>query len=178
MWGVILTEEQEEEDYIEFKILDDRFYSKDHLWFIKLESDEETGDLYKIGISDFLQAELGDMIRVVLAQPASVDEYDEFSDSKELDDQVGTGARDAGVSGHEVLLDETLVTLRTSNGRHIIDAPVACNIVELNGEVEDSPELVNEDPYGDGWLMNIRPNELDEDELLSHEEYLTHLYEV
>lgn len=168
----------EEEDFIEFKIIDDRQYSKDHLWFMKLESDEETGDVFKIGVSDFLQAELGDMIRVVLAQPASVDEYDEFSNEEGDTEQVGTGARDAGASGHEVLSDETLATLRTSSGRHVIDAPVACHVVELNGEVEDSPELVNDDPYGDGWLMNIRPDGLDEDELLSPDEYLEHLYEV
>tara|TARA_B100001750_G_C15504040_1_gene599143 strand:+ start:220 stop:732 length:513 start_codon:yes stop_codon:yes gene_type:complete len=167
-----------EEDFIEFKIIDDRQYSKDHLWFMKLESDEDIGALYKIGVSDFLQAELGDMIRVVLAQPASVDEYDEFSNEDIEPDQVGTGARDAGASGHEVLSDETLATLRTSSGRHVIDAPVACRVVELNGEVEDSPELVNDDPYGDGWLMNIRPDGLDEDELLSPEEYLEHLYDV
>jgi glycine cleavage system H protein len=48
----------------------------------------------------------------------------------------------------------------------------------LNGEVEDSPELVNDDPYGDGWLMNVRPHGFDEDELLSPDEYLEHLYEV
>ena len=41
----------EEEDFIEFKIIDDRQYSKDHLWFMKLESDEETGTLFKIGVS-------------------------------------------------------------------------------------------------------------------------------
>ena len=118
------------------------------------------------------------MIRVVLAQPSSVDEYDEFSNDDGDSEQVGTGAREAGASDHQVLEDETLATLRTSNGRHVIDAPVACNIVELNGEVEDSPELVNDDPYNDGWLMNIRPDELDEDALLSPEEYLEHLYEV
>jgi len=166
------------EDFIEFKIIDDRQYSKDHLWFMKLESDEETGDLFKIGISDFLQAELGDMIRVVLAQPTSVDEYDEFADEDVDSEQVGTGAREAGTNGHEVLEEETLATFRTSSGRHVIDAPVACHIVELNGEVEDSPELVNDDPYGDGWLMNVRPHGFDEDELLSPDEYLEHLYEV
>jgi glycine cleavage system H protein len=145
---------------------------------MKLESDEETGDLFKIGISDFLQAELGDMIRVVLAQPTSVDEYDEFADEDVDSEQVGTGAREAGTNGHEVLEEETLATFRTSSGRHVIDAPVACHIVELNGEVEDSPELVNDDPYGDGWLMNVRPHGFDEDELLSPDEYLEHLYEV
>ena len=73
----------EADDYIEFKIIDDRKYSKGHLWYQKLESDEDNGHLYKIGISDFLQAELGDMIRVVLAQATTVDEYDEFNDDGE-----------------------------------------------------------------------------------------------
>ncbi|HIB23122.1 MAG TPA: hypothetical protein EYM81_00960 [Candidatus Poseidoniales archaeon] len=164
----------EEDDYIEFKILDDRKYSKGHLWYQKLDSDDETGDLFKIGITDFLQAELGDMIRVVLAQQSNVDEYDEFNDDGESD-QIGTGARDAGASGHEVLEEETLATLRTSNGRHVIYAPVACHVVELNGEVEDSPELVNEDPYIDGWLMNIRPDELDEEDLLTPDEYMDYV---
>ena len=167
----------DEEDYIEFKIIDDRKYSKAHLWFSKLESDEETGDLFKIGITDFLQAELGDMISVVLSQSQDDDEYDEFSE--EIDsDQVGTGAREAGASGHEVLADETLATLRSTSGTHVVDAPVACHVIELNGEVEDSPELVNDDPYGHGWLMNIRPDDLDEEELLTPEEYLDYLYDV
>lgn len=165
----------EEDNYIEFKILDDRKYSKGHLWYQKLESDEETGDLFKIGVTDFLQAELGDMIRVVLAQQSNVDEYDEFNDDDDESDQIGTGARDAGASGHEVLEEETLATLRTSNGRHVIYAPVACHVVELNGEVEDSPELVNEDPYIDGWLMNIRPDELDEEDLLTPDEYMDYV---
>jgi glycine cleavage system H protein len=164
----------EEDNYIEFKILDDRKYSKGHLWYQKLDSDEETGDLFKIGVTDFLQEELGDMIRVVLAQQSNVDEYDEFNDDDESD-QIGTGARDAGASGHEVLEEETLATLRTSSGRHVIYAPVACHVVELNGEVEDSPELVNEDPYIDGWLMNIRPDELDEEDLLTPEEYMDYV---
>ncbi len=167
----------EEGDFIEFKIIDDRKYSKDHLWYQKLESDEETGDVFKIGVSDFLQAELGDMIRVVLAQSAGVDDFDDFSEEKD-EDQIGTGAREAGATGHEVQPDEALVTLRVAGGRHVIYAPVACHVVELNGEVEDSPELVNDDPYGDGWLMNIRPDDFDEEELLTPEEYLEFLYEV
>lgn len=166
------------EEEIEFRIIDDRMYSKDHMWFQKLESkDEDTRDLYKIGASDFLPAEMGEMIRVVLAQPENVDDYDEL-DGVEDGDQNGTGARDADFVGHEVLKGEPLATLRASAFTHVIYAPVACHVVELNGEVEDSPELLNEDPYGDGWLMNIKPDGLDEDELLTPEEYLDFLYEV
>ena len=72
-----------EEGFIEFKIIDDRKYSKEDMWFQLLESDEETGDLYKIGVSDFLQAELGDISRVVLSQPANIDELETFSDEDE-----------------------------------------------------------------------------------------------
>ncbi len=164
-----------EEGFIEFKIIDDRKYSKEDMWFQLLESDEETGDLYKIGVSDFLQAELGDISRVVLSQPANIDELETFSDEDE--EQSGTGAKDAGFSGHEAMFGDTLVTLNSASGRYVVESPVACHIVELNGEVEDSPELVNDDPYGDGWLLIIRPHGLDEDELLDPEEYLEHLSE-
>ncbi len=165
------------EDEIEFGIIDDRHYTKEHLWFQLLESDNETGDLYKIGVSDFLQAEMGEMVKIVLAQQESVDEYDEFTASED-EDQVGTGAREAGNEGHEVLKGDPLVTLRATSLTHVLYAPVACHIAELNGEVEDSPELLNDDPYGEGWLMNLRPDSLNEDELLTPDEYLDFLYEV
>ena len=50
-------------------------------------------------------------------------------------------------------------------------------VLELNGEVEDSPDMVNTEAYGDGWLMIVRPHDYDEDHFLSPEEYIEFLAE-
>jgi glycine cleavage system H lipoate-binding protein len=47
----------------------------------------------------------------------------------------------------------------------------------LNGEVEDSPDMVNTEAYGDGWLMIVRPHDYDDDHFLSPEEYIEFLAE-
>ena len=164
-----------DDDVIEFQIIEGRKYFKTHLWFHHLESDEETGDLYKVGITDFLQADLGDLIRVILPQPTAIDDFN--FQPEEGKEQLGTGAKEAGVTGHELHIGDALVTLRTTEERWVIETPFACNVVELNGEVEDCPELVNEDPYSDGWLLNLRPHDLDPEDLLEPDEYLELLSE-
>ena len=54
----------------------------------------------------------------------------------------------------------------------------ACLLVELNGDVEDNPDLVNEDAYQDGWCMIVRPHEWDEDMYLDQSEYIEYLNEI
>ena len=161
-------------DYIEFKIVEGRKYSKEHLWFEVVNKDDHT---FKIGISDFLQADMGDILRVILPQRHDVTEFSEY----EIDDDsaTGNGAKDAGPTGDEMAEGETLVTLRSEDLSLAIESPFSGHVIELNGEVEDAPELINDDAYGDGWLMIVKPHDFEpEEELLEPDEYLEHLHEI
>ena len=164
-----------DDEYIEFKIIEGRKYSKDHLWF---ELVDEKAHTYKIGISDFLQANLGDIIRVILPQRHDVTEFtsEDFNSDEDSSD-AGNGAKDAGPTGDEMAEGDTLVTIRSIEESLAIESPFSGHVVELNGEVEDAPELINDDAYGDGWLMIVRPDDFDPEELLEHDEYLEHLHE-
>ena len=163
-----------DDEYIEFKIVDGRKYSKEHLWFELVDKDER---LYKIGISDYLQADLGDILRVILPQRHDVAEFTtQDFDSDEPD--VGNGAQDGGPTGDEMAEGETLVTIWSADESWAIESPFSGHVTELNGEVEDTPELLNDDAYGDGWLMIVRPHDFDPEELLEPDEYLEHLHDI
>ena len=81
-----------------------------------------------IGITDHAQELLGDMVFVELPE---VD--------RELD------------------LDEECAVVESVKAASDVYAPIAGTVTEVNGDVEDSPELVNQDPYGDGWLYKMQP---------------------
>ena len=58
-------------------------------------------------------------------------------------------------------------------------SPIPCTVIGLNGEVENTPQLVNRDAYGDGWLINVRPHDgFDFDDLMTADEYVDYLEEV
>lgn len=96
-----------------------------------------------VGISDHAQSMLGDIVYVDL--PA-----------------VDT----------EVSAEEECCTIESVKAASDIYAPIAGVIIEANAQLEGSPTLVNNDPYGDGWLFRIKPNDAaDLDNLLSAEEY-------
>ena len=101
---------------------DDLRYSSDHEW-VRVE-----GDLIRVGITDYAQDALGDVVYVDL--PA-----------------VGTGT-EAGGSFSEV---------ESTKSVSDIYAPVAGEVVEVNTALADAPELMNQDPYGEGWICVIRP---------------------
>ena len=112
-------------------------YSKDHEW-IKVED-----DLIIIGITDFAQSELGDIVYV------EVETLDETLDAEEV---FGT------VEAVKTVSDLFL--------------PVAGEIVEFNASLEDEPEKVNTDPYGEGWMVKVKvTNASDLNNLLSADEY-------
>jgi len=116
---------------------EDLRYHKEHEW-IRLEGNKAT-----VGISDFAQAALGDI--VFLEIPA-----------------VGTKVK----SGDEITEIESTKT--TS----FLFAPVAGEIVTVNQALEEKPELINEDPYGEGWLVVIDMDHADEAaQLMSPKEY-------
>lgn len=103
---------------------------------------EDDGTAY-VGISDHAQDAMGDLVYVELP---------------EIGQQLEAGD-DAGV-------------VESVKAASDIYAPVAGEVVAINEALEDTPELVNQDPYGDGWLFRIRVSDKDDlDELLSAGEY-------
>ncbi len=120
------------------KIPQDLKYTKEHEWV------RDNGDgTVSVGITDFAQGELGDIVFVELEPEGS-----EFGQ----DDVFGTVEAVKTVS--ELFL------------------PVSGEILECNQALEDDPELVNSDPYGKGWMVKIKMSDPSEfDSLLSAEEY-------
>lgn len=112
-------------------------YTKDHEW-IKIE-----GDVATVGITDFAQGELGDIVYV------EVETVDETLDREEV---FGT------VEAVKTVSDLFL--------------PLTGEIIEFNDTLEDEPELVNSDPYGKGWMVKIKFSEASEvEDLLDAEAY-------
>ncbi len=163
-------------EFFEFSIAHDRKYSLDHLW-LQLLDDKEEEMTVKIGISEFIRAEYGDIVRVVLTKPEDDSEFQIEIDDSDDDDEDDTPRKNPN-SGDELDVDDILMTIRTVDEMLLINAPFPCKIVELNGDVEDNPDLVNEEAYGDGWCVMIRPHEWDEDMFLNEQEYIEYLNEL
>ena len=112
-------------------------YTKDHEW-VKIE-----GDVAIVGITDFAQGELGDIVYV------EVDTLDETLDREAI---FGT------VEAVKTVSD--------------LFSPLSGEIVEFNEALEDEPEKVNSDPYGDGWMVKIKFSDASElEDLLSDAAY-------
>ncbi|AUC78424.1 glycine cleavage system protein H [Nonlabens sp. MB-3u-79] len=112
-------------------------YTKDHEW-IKID-----GDVATIGITDFAQSELGDIVYV------EVETLDETLDQEEV---FGT------VEAVKTVSDLFL--------------PLTGEITDFNEKLEDEPELVNSDPYGDGWMIKMKFTDASQvEDLLSAEAY-------
>ena len=112
-------------------------YTKDHEW-VSIE-----GDVITIGITDFAQSELGDIVYV------EVETLDEILDAEEV---FGT------VEAVKTVSDLFL--------------PVSGEIIEFNESLEDEPEKVNTDPYGDGWMIKVKCSDTSQlDALLSADDY-------
>ncbi|MBR5216676.1 MAG: glycine cleavage system protein GcvH [Bacteroidales bacterium] len=112
-------------------------YSKDHEW-IRLE-----GETAYVGITDFAQHELGDIVFV------DIDTVDETLEAEET-----FGTIEAVKTSSELLL------------------PVAGTVIEFNEALADAPETVNNDPYGEGWIIKVQvANPADLDGLLDAEAY-------
>ncbi|WP_109301481.1 glycine cleavage system protein GcvH [Aquimarina sp. AU474] len=112
-------------------------YTKDHEW-IKID-----GDIAIVGITDFAQGELGDIVYV------EVETLDE-----ELDREEVFGTVEAVKTVSDLFL------------------PLSGEIVEFNEGLESDPELVNNDPYGEGWMVKIKMSDTSQiDDLLSADGY-------
>lgn len=112
-------------------------YTKDHEW-VKIEGETAT-----VGITDFAQKELGDIVYV---------EVETLDQSLSKDEVFGT------VEAVKTVSDLFL--------------PLSGEIVAFNDELESTPEKVNFDPYGEGWMVKVKiSNPAEADELLSSEQY-------
>lgn len=118
-------------------------YSKTDEW-VRVE-----GDIATIGITDYAQSELGDIVYIELPEPGRILQPDEM---------FGT------VESVKAVAD--------------LIAPVSGEVVETNTAVTERNELVNQYPYGEGWLVKVRLSNPDEvDQLLTAEQYLAHIEE-
>lgn len=118
-------------------------YTRDHEW-LRLDADGQTAT---IGITDFAQGELGDIVYVTMPD---------------------VGATFAA--------EETFGNVEAVKTVSDLFMPLSGTIVEVNEALNDTPEAVNSDPYGDGWLVKVTladPSELDA--LLSADEYAAHV---
>ncbi len=116
-------------------------YTKDHEW-VRLE-----GDTAIVGITDFAQGELGDIVYV------EVETLDE-----ELDQEEVFGTVEAVKTVSDLFM------------------PVSGKIIEFNETLEDEPELVNDNPYDNGWIIKIKVSNPEEvDHLLSSDDYKKHI---
>jgi len=116
---------------------DDYYYTKDHEW-IKAE-----GDTAVVGITDFAQKQLGDVVFVELPE-------------------VGT----------KLDFHQSLGVIESVKAVSDIYSPISGEVVEINQDLENSPEMVNEDPHGKGWIIKIKiKDQADLDKLMSVSEY-------
>ena len=118
------------------------FYSKEHAW-VRLESD----GVATVGISDFAQDQLGELVFVELPQIGALVTASEpaasFESNKAMDDLI---------------------------------APVSGEVVEVNHELDQDPEIVNDDPIGAGWVFKVRvSNQSELQNLLASDSYIEYL---
>jgi len=112
-------------------------YTKDHEW-VKVE-----GENAFVGITDFAQRELGDIVYI-----------------------------DINTVGEEVIKDSVFGSVEAVKTVSDLYMPVTATVLEVNAALNDSPELVNSDPYGQGWMVKVKlTNAADADGLLTAEAY-------
>ena len=112
-------------------------YTKDHEW-VRVED-----DIAYVGITDFAQGELGDIVYV---------EIETLNEKIDMGDVFGT------VEAVKTVSD--------------LFMPISGEVLELNEKLESEPELVNSDPYGDGWMVKIKIDDISQlDELLDLDGY-------
>ncbi len=128
-------------DISKLKLPDNIKYSKDHEW-TRIE-----GDKIKIGINDYAQDQLGDVVFV---------EMPEIGSCLQAGDEFGSVESVKAVS--EIFM------------------PVGGEVVSINTNLENNPELVNKSPYDKGWIIEIKPDDIKEiDKLMDKDKYLKSL---
>lgn len=112
-------------------IPEDLQYTKDHEW-VRAE-----GETVRVGVTDFAQDALGDIVFVTLPEV-----------------------------GSHVTAGEPCGEVESTKSVSDVYAPVSGTVVERNEALDSAPEVINSDPYGDGWMMAIRPDQPGGDDLL------------
>ncbi len=116
-------------------------YTKDHEW-VRLE-----GDVAYIGVSDFAQHELGDVVFV-----------------------------ECNTVGETLAKEESFGIIEAVKTVSDTFMPISGEVLEFNDSLETNPELINNDPYGEGWIVKIAPSNLDEmNDLLDATAYKAHI---
>ncbi len=122
-------------------IPDNLKYTKDHEW-LKIDGEEAL-----IGITDFAQGELGDIVFV------------------EIETQ-----------GEQLAKEEVFGTIEAVKTVSDLYMPVNGEILEVNSQLEDTPEIINQDAFGEGWLIKVKLEDVSEiDELMDAEAYKGHI---
>ncbi len=119
-------------------------YSKEHEWVLQLE-----GNQVRIGISDYAQKQLGDIV---------------FVETPQVDDEISA--------------NDSVGTIESVKAVSEIYTPVSGVVVSVNEELEDAPETINEHPFEAGWLIEVEmsnPEELES--LLNEDEYQAFIHE-
>ena len=116
---------------------DDLKYTREHEWLLV------EGKVATVGITDFAQEQLGDVVFVELPSV-----------------------------GDKVTKDEAMGVIESVKAVSDVYAPVSGTVVEVNDDLPDSTEMINEDPYGDGWMVKIELSDpTDLDDLLNSVDY-------
>jgi len=116
-------------------------YTKDHEWVKK------DGNIVTVGITDYAQGELGDVVFVELPQV-----------------------------GDEVSKDDTFGSIEAVKAVADLFCPVNGKVTEINENLGDQPDIVNTDPYGQGWMVKIEVSAADDfDSLMSADDYQAHI---
>jgi glycine cleavage system H protein len=108
------------EDSAEMAFPEGLYYTEEHEW-VSLE-----GDVATVGITDYAQEKLGDIV---------------FIELPEVDGDLASG--------------DTLASIESVKAASEVYAPVAGKVIEINEDLTDSPGTVNKDPYGDGWIAKL-----------------------
>jgi glycine cleavage system H protein len=125
------------EERLDFEIPDELQYSKDDEWIL-LEDDSVT-----IGVTDFAQQQLGDIVYVELPSV-----------------------------GDPVVVGEAFGVIESVKAVSDLNAPISGQVVAINEELVDQPEIINEECYGTGWIIKVKPSDADAlDSLLDADSY-------
>jgi glycine cleavage system H protein len=118
-------------------------YTKEHVWV------HADGDTATLGISDYAQQELGDIVFVEMPE-----------------------------TGKKIAKDENFGTIESVKSVSDLVSPVGGDVTEINTLLEDTPETINSDPFGEGWIVKLKmENSGDLDALMDHAAYAKFLEE-
>jgi glycine cleavage system H protein len=125
-----------------FKVAKDRYYNTTGIWA------QASGNLVRVGLSDFLQQRSGDIAFV-----------------------------DVKPSGSVLALEDEIASIETIKVNVSLPSPAAGKVVRVNPEMETAPEKINQDPFGEGWLCEIEASDWETDRagLLDAPAYFAHM---